>query len=114
MRWSSSACDLSRRGLVLLACWASSCFTACSGDDARPDPDAPEPGCHFQISDSLSERIPTVGIVEWSTGLGAVDEAHIEFGLDESYGTVAPVELGEPRHRTLLLGLKPQRLYHYR
>ena len=114
MRSSLSARFLARRGLVLLACSVSPCLTACSGDGTSVHPESLEPGCHFAISASVSSSVETVGIVEWSTGFDSLKEAHVEFGLDEDYGTVAPVDLGEPRHRTLLLGLKPQRLYHYR
>lgn len=70
--------------------------------------------CSFEISASLSPKIASVGIVEWSTDLGGVDEALIEFGLDADYGKLAPVDLTEPRNRTLLLGMKPERAYQYR
>lgn len=70
--------------------------------------------CTFQVMASLSQNIGTVGIVEWSVDLGAVDQAEIQFGLDTSYGMTAPVDLSEPGYRTLLLGMKPNQQYHFR
>jgi hypothetical protein len=55
-----------------------------------------------------------VGIVEWSTDLGDLETAHIEFGLDTTYGMSAPVDLAEANHRTFLLGMKASRIYHFR
>jgi hypothetical protein len=64
---------------------------------------------------SLSTVIPTVGIVEWSTDLSNMTEASIEFGLDTSYGMTAPVDLKEPKYRTLILGMKAGGMtYHFR
>jgi hypothetical protein len=65
-------------------------------------------------SATVSEVIPTVGIVEWSASLAALDGARIDFGLDANYGMSAPVDLAEPNYRTLLLGMKAGREYHYR
>lgn len=70
--------------------------------------------CTFQVMESISQNIGTVGIVEWSVDLGAVDQAEIQFGLDTSYGMTAPVDLSEPGYRTLLLGMKPNQQYHFR
>jgi len=58
--------------------------------------------------------IPTVGIVRWAAEDVIPTEAHIEFGLDSSYGMIAPVNLDCPDFRTALVGLKPERTYHYR
>ena len=74
---------------------------------------APSAACTFSVSHSVSEVIPTVGIVEWSVDR-AVTGAHIEFGLDTNYGMVAPVDLSEPAYRTLLLGMKGSHSYHFR
>ena len=49
-----------------------------------------------------------------SVDLDTIDRASIEFGLDDSYGMVAPVDLAEVDYRTLLLGMKPDRTYHFR
>jgi hypothetical protein len=58
--------------------------------------------------------IATVGIVTWSTTLAGVQSAKIDFGLTTSYGMTAPVDLKQPSYRTLLLGMKSSRMYHYR
>jgi hypothetical protein len=71
-------------------------------------------GCSFAVASSTSTAIPTVGIVSWSTSLPAPTEAHIDFGLTTSYGMTAPVNLANPAYRTLLLGMKSSRLYHFR
>jgi Arylsulfotransferase (ASST) len=70
--------------------------------------------CTFTQSSSTSSRIPTVGIVTWSTALPGVTSAQIDFGLTTSYGMTAPVDLNEASYRTLLLGMKPSMTYHYR
>jgi hypothetical protein len=67
-----------------------------------------------RASDHAASAPGTVGIVTWSLPGGVPIDAHIEFGLDSSYGMVAPVNLAEPDHRTLLLGMKPSRTYHFR
>ncbi len=68
----------------------------------------------FTVNHELSPVIGTVGIVTWSTRLSALSEAYIEFGLDTGYGMRAPVDLNEPDFRTLLLGMKGSRDYHFR
>jgi hypothetical protein len=70
--------------------------------------------CHFDVMASVSDAISTVGIVEFSTDLPELTTASIQFGRDASYGMTAPVRLGEPNHRTLLLGMKPSSDYHFR
>jgi len=70
--------------------------------------------CTFSVTSSLSTMIPTVGIVTWSTTLAAPTEAHVDFGLTTAYGMTAPVDLGSPGYRTLLLGMKPSHTYHFR
>jgi hypothetical protein len=52
--------------------------------------------------------------VTWSTTLSGVTEAHIDFGLTTSYGMTAPVDLTQASYRTLLLGMKASKTYHYR
>ena len=49
--------------------------------------------CTFSASYSLSGKIDTVGIVTFSTTASSPTEAHIDFGLDTSYGMTAPVDL---------------------
>lgn len=70
--------------------------------------------CSITANASISTAIPTVGIVEWSSKLADIDNAHIEFGLDTNYGLSAPVDLKQSNNRTLLLGMKASRTYHYR
>jgi len=86
-----------------------------------PDPTEPEDGgvvtpgpCGFFVRFSLSHAIGTVAIVKWDVKLEHVESAEIQFGLDTTYGLVAPVDLGERNYRTLLLGMKPSRDYHAR
>ena len=62
----------------------------------------------------MSTKIPTVGIVTWTTTQSKVKEAHIDFGLTTTYGMTAPVDLNEKDYRTLLLGMKTAKTYHYR
>jgi hypothetical protein len=71
--------------------------------------------CTFTVSQALSPAIPTVGIVSWSTTLAALTRAEIRFGLEATGPTMAaPVDLSQPDHRTLLLGMKGQRRYVFR
>ena len=74
----------------------------------------PNTMCTIASTLTMSTAISTVGIVEWSTDLAGLDKAYIEFGLDQNYGMQAPVDLAEPNFRTLLLGMKPDHVYHYR
>jgi hypothetical protein len=70
--------------------------------------------CTITPTSELSSAIATVGIVTFTTDLPGVTEARIEFGLDTAYGMTAPVDLAEPNYRTLLLGMKQMRDYHFR
>ncbi|HEY8925508.1 MAG TPA: aryl-sulfate sulfotransferase, partial [Polyangia bacterium] len=63
---------------------------------------------------TMSTKIPTVGIVTFTSSASKLKEAHIDFGLDTMYGMTAPVDLAEPSYRTLLLGMKASKMYHYR
>ncbi len=86
---------------------------------AEPAGELVTDGAAFTIDQQLASDVDpaaptTVGIIAWSTTLGELSEAYVEFGLDESYGMLAPVDLSEPDFRTLLLGMKPEREYHYR
>src|SRR5262245_327941 len=68
-----------------------------------------------QLASAVKADAPgTIGIVTWSVNVGSLTEARIEFGLDTTYGRVAPVDLTATGHRTLLLGMKPARTYHFR
>jgi len=65
-------------------------------------------------SEEAATAPTTVGIVTWSTTLGAPTSAKIEFGLTTDYGMEAPVDVSAPDLRTLLLGMKPESTYHLR
>ena len=66
------------------------------------------------VTASLSPKIATVGIVTWATDLQDMTSASIDFGPTTAYGMTAPVDLTEKGFRTLLLGMKAEKLYHYR
>jgi hypothetical protein len=83
-------------------------------DDNNDNDDTDTGSAEFTVNVELSSKINTVGIVTWSTDHDPVDEAYIEFGLDTNYGMKAPVDLAEPEYRTLLLGMKPSKEYHFR
>lgn len=82
--------------------------SAGTGGSSDTDP------CQFDVDTVLSAKIPTVGIVEWSTTLENVTSARIEYGLTDSYGMTAPATALAGGNRTLLLGMKQSRTYHYR
>ena len=68
-----------------------------------------------ELASDVDPNAPgTVGIVTWSVDLADVESASIEFGLDTTYGTAAPVDLSAAGFRTLLLGMKPSSTYHFR
>lgn len=96
------------------SCIAIGCVSVlgCDGDDTARGPDAT--ACHFEVSHELSTAVPTVAVVKWSANLEGVESATVEFGLDTNYGSTAAVDLESPERRTLLLGLKPSREYHFR
>lgn len=90
--------------------------TDTTATDENSQPGGVDPGttpCDVTVTHSMSEVIPTVAIVEWSTPL-TVQSATVEFGLNTDYGLNAPVNLEEPNYRTLLLGMKHSREYHFR
>jgi Arylsulfotransferase (ASST) len=74
----------------------------------------PSGNCTVTVASSaLSPKISTVGIVTFTTTATSPTEAHIDFGLDTSYGMTAPVDLKASSYRTLLLGMKASKTYHY-
>jgi hypothetical protein len=70
--------------------------------------------CTITATATVSSAMPTVGTVTWSTDLEDLTEGRVEFGPTSAYGSAAPVKLTEPSYRTLLLGMKPSREYHFR
>jgi len=68
-----------------------------------------------QLASDVKASAPTtVGIVTWSVAATGITSAHIDFGLDTTYGMTAPVDLKQMDYRTLLLGMKPAKTYHFR
>ena len=70
--------------------------------------------CTITPTATISTKIGTVGIVTFTTDLSNPTSAHIDFGLDTNYGLQAPVDLAATSYRTLLLGMKQSKTYHYR
>jgi hypothetical protein len=70
--------------------------------------------CTITPTAMTSTKIGTVGIVTFTTTLANPTSAKIDFGLTTSYGMTAPVDLTAASYRTLLLGMKPSMMYHYR
>ena len=75
----------------------------------------PQTSCTVTVTGSeASPYIATVGVVSFTTDLVDLTSAEIHFGPDTAYGLVAPVDLDEEGHRTLLLGMTQNRAYHFR
>jgi Arylsulfotransferase (ASST) len=68
--------------------------------------------CTITATATQSTVISTVFNVTYTTDMASVDNAHIDFGLDTTYGFTAPVDLTSPT--TMLLGMKASKTYHYR
>jgi hypothetical protein len=75
--------------------------------------------CSFTVDKSVSSKIPTVGIVQWTTTLAGVTSAKIVYTLGNAgadilnKGGTAPVDVTQTNKRTLLLGLKPSSTYTF-
>lgn len=70
---------------------------------------------HVELASNVKESAPTtVGIVRWALAKPGIAEAHIDFGLDTTYGMTAPVDLAKADYRTVLVGMKPAKTYHFR
>jgi len=71
------------------------------------------------ISSSISSKMATVGVVEWSTTLSNPSSAEIVYTLNNpasgilNKGGTAPVDLKKTNYRTLLLGLKQSSDYTF-
>jgi len=84
-------------------------LVSCAGPD---DPQAPDDGFHATAE---LQAIPTVVRILWTEDGGVADAARVEVGLDADYGkTFDSVTDADGVHESLLLGLKPDRTYHYR
>jgi hypothetical protein len=76
--------------------------------------------CSFSIlTNAISSKMATVGIVEWSTPMSNLAGAEIVYTLNDAgpgvlnKGGTAPVDLTKPNDRTLLLGLKQASNYTF-
>ena len=103
---------LTQSSLALLA-------LACSSSGGQAGTSS-SPSCSFSIiTNAISSKMPTVGIVEWSTTLSNLASANIVFALNGASSSVlnkggtATVDLTKSNHRTLLLGLKPASDYTF-
>lgn len=85
-----------------------------TGDGTSETTPPIEVDCGIQINASISQQVPTVGIVTFTTDLGPVSSGYVEFGLDAGYGQRAPIDTTMDAHRTLLLGMTAETEYHYR
>jgi hypothetical protein len=93
---------------------SSSGGTTGSGGSSTGSGGGSSVSCTITPTSSTSSKIGTVGIVTFTTTLSSPTAAQIDFGPDTSYGTTAPVDLTQSMYRTLLLGMKPSKMYHYR
>jgi len=86
------------------------------GDDDSTGDDDAAGDANFAIDTALSEYIGTVATVTWSVDdLGVLDAAHVEFGLDGSYGQVAPCDVsGDGPYEVRVWGMKPAEDYQLR
>jgi hypothetical protein len=78
------------------------------------------PGLEFTVTkNEVSSQISTVGIIEWSSTGAAPSSAKIVYKLTNAATSIlnrggdAPVDLGKPNYRTLLLGLKQSSEYTF-
>jgi arylsulfotransferase ASST len=70
--------------------------------------------CTFDVEHMPSYAIGTVEIVTFSLDLADLTDARIEFGPSGAAPTMtAPVDLREPGHRTLLVGMKGSKPYTF-
>ena len=71
--------------------------------------------CTFDVKHAPSPVIGTVEIVTFSLDEPDVSAARVEFGPSGAAPTMtAPVDLREPLHRTVLIGMKGQKPYTFR
>jgi hypothetical protein len=109
--------------LVLVAspaCRGGASTALDAGEASASDSGPEEDECEFTVSkNEVSSKIATVGVVEWALTGSAPSSAKIVFKLKDAASSVlnqggeAPVNLGKPNHRTLLLGLKQSSDYTF-
>jgi hypothetical protein len=103
---------------LLFAAFVVIASPGCEGGDAS-DAECGS-GLPFTVSkNEVSSQIATVGVVEWSLAGGAPSSAKIVYNLKSAPSSIlnqggeAPVNLGKPNYRTLLLGLKQSEDYTF-
>ena len=70
--------------------------------------------CTFDVQHVPSWAVGTVEIVTFSLALPTPNYAHIDFGPAGAAPTMtAPVDLDDPMHRTVLVGMKAQKPYTF-
>lgn len=88
----------------------SSGGTSTTGDQTT----GPVGDCGLTLdSQELAQNLETVGIVTFSAE-GTLESAEIKFGpASGDFTMTAPVDVADPTHRTLLLGMKPESDYKF-
>jgi Arylsulfotransferase (ASST) len=100
---------------------ASSSTANANTSDARANPSDKDAGavlapteCQISVTAELG-KIPTVGVVTFTTNQPRINVANIEFGpVGAGLTMVAPVDLDAANHRTFLLGMKQAKAYAFR
>ena len=88
---------------------------AAGGGGAAGTGGRPAGTCTFDVKHTQSPVIGTVEIVTFSLDEPDVSAARVEFGPAGAAPTMtAPVDLREPLHRTVLVGMKGQKPYTFR
>jgi hypothetical protein len=107
----------SRPHRALIGFWVALSTLACGGSHPAGNDGG---ACSFSlITNAISPKMATVGVVEWSTTMSNLASASVVFTLKGAgagvlnRGGTAPVDLTRPNHRTLLLGLKPASNYTF-
>ena len=90
------------------------CLGLVACEEEGDDDDSAPTGAEFDVTVTLSELIPTVATVEFSTDAADGDEAYVEFGLDDGYGMRAPAAAVDGGWQAVLIGMKPSMDYHFR
>jgi hypothetical protein len=77
-------------------------------------PDAATYACALEPSVHMSPVIATVGILTLSTNLTRINSGYVEFGRSGSYDLRAPIDTSAEEFRTVMLGMTPNTMFHYR
>ncbi|MBT3218601.1 MAG: hypothetical protein HN348_05870 [Proteobacteria bacterium] len=87
---------------------------ACNASKEIPDDDRVEPD-DFEVTIELSDYISTVANFSFTTEVGELESAFVQFGGSTDYSTTVPVDMtkGSP-YQVWLAGMKPNSTYHAR